>query len=86
MILFYWIPDTTNAGIITSKAQYDKVDGTVKIAKEYREEIFNEMSKEINSHKEKGILNYTIAGDFNQNVTKERIRCFMRENSVQEIH
>ena len=43
MILFYWILDTTNTGIMISKAQYDRVDRTVKIAKEYREEILNEM-------------------------------------------
>ena len=86
IINMYRIPDNTKTGNMTSKAQYDRIEGKSKTAKEYREEILEEITNEIQLQKERGVNNYIIAGDMNQDVTKERIRRFMRENGVEEVH
>ena len=41
---------------------------------------------QVQEQREKGISEYIIAGDMNQDVTKERIRRFMRETGVEEVH
>jgi len=86
IINMYRIPDNTHSGIMTSKAQYDRIEGKIRTAKEYREEILIEVSNEVQEQREKGISEYIIAGDMNQDVTKERIRRFMRETGVEEVH
>ena len=73
IVTLYRIPDNMNRGCLTSKAQYDRAEKQTKSAKYYREEILLEITNEISNCKAKGIKDYIVAGDFNQDVTKERI-------------
>jgi len=86
IINLYRIPDNTKHGMMTSKAQYDRIDKKVKTAKVHREELLTEITDEITLWKSKGTQNFIVAGDFNQDVTKERICKFQRDNGIEEIH
>jgi len=86
IVNLYRIPDNTNKGMMTSKAQYDRAGKQTKSAKFYREAILLEIANEISNSKTKGINDYIVAGDFNQDVTKERIVRFANENELEEIH
>jgi len=51
----YRIPDSTQSGILKSKAQYDRVGGEVKTTREYRTEMLRDLLTEINQIKNESI-------------------------------
>ena len=44
----YRIPESIAPGILKSRAQYDRCDGVVKTSRQYRDEILDEITLEIN--------------------------------------
>ena len=58
----------------------------MQMMKLHREEILVEISNEIFKWKSKGIGEYIITCNFNQNITKERIIKFVREINVFDIY
>ena len=80
------ITDSSSPGVLKSRAQCDRHKGTVGTAKEYREELLQDVAAEIKRVREKGAQAIIIAGDFNQDVMNENIRKFLRENGLCDIH
>ena len=86
IITVYRIPESTQPGILKSRAQYDRVTGEVKTSKQYRDELLKELSDEISLLREERIEGIIIAGDINQDITHIQIQKFMQENGLFEIH
>ena len=86
IIRIYRIPESTQLGILKSKAQYDRINGEVKTSKQYWDKLLNELSQEIASLREEGIEGIIIAENINQDITHIQIQNFMRENGLYEIH
>ena len=86
IITVYRIPESTQPGILKSRAQYDRVNGEVKTSKQYRDELLKELTEEISLLKEEGIEGIIIAGDINQDITHIQIQKFMQENGLFKIH
>jgi len=86
IINLYRIPESTAKGILKSKAQYDRVSGEIKTTKEYRENVLEEISKEIKLLQHEGVNGIILAGDFNQDIGSDRIQRFLCENGLYEVH
>ena len=71
IINVYRIPDSTQSGILKSRAQYDRVGGEVKSSQQYRTELLQELSNEINKLKTNGIKGIVIIGDMNQDISND---------------
>ena len=82
----YHISDNIYSESLTSKVQYNRADKETKIAKAHQEELLVEIANKIKHCKSKGIKDYIIAGNFNQDMTKVRIVRFVKENELEEIH
>ena len=82
----YRIPDSTEDGILKSRAQYDRVKGKVHTSQQYREMLMAELVIEIKRVKEDGVDGVILSGDFNQDISHNTIQRFMRETGMQEIH
>jgi len=80
IINLYRIPDSTQEGILKSRAQYDHIAGVVKTSKEYRNEMIKELNIEIKKLKDEGIEGILITGDMNQDIGHHQIQQFIREN------
>ena len=74
VINMYRIPNSTQEGILKSRAQYDRVGGEVKSAKEYRKEVLQGVTKEIQNLNNEGIKGIIVAGDMNQDIGSEEIQ------------
>ena len=86
IITIYRIPDSSQPGILKSKAQYDRIKGEVRTAKRYRDDMLNELSAEVQKAKDDGVDGVIIGGDFNQNIDHPQIQRFMRENGLSDLH
>ena len=82
----YRILESTQSGMLKSRAKYDRVSGEVKSSREYRTEMLRDLTNEINTLKNKGIQEITIMGDMNQDITSDQIQQFIRENGLYELH
>ena len=74
IINMYRIPDSTQSGILKSRAQYDRVGGEVKLSQQYRTELLQELSNEINELKTNRIEGIVITGDMNQDISNDQIQ------------
>ena len=68
MINAYRIPDSTEEGVLKSRAQYDRVRGKVHTSQQYREMILSELAAKIRRVKEDGVEGIILSGDFNQDI------------------
>ena len=82
----YRIPESTQPGIMKSRAQYDRSTGSVKMSRQYRQDILESISKEIKTSKNENINDFLIAGDFNQDVNSNQMQKFIRENGLEDVH
>ena len=86
IINVYRIPESTKSGVLTSKAQYDRVSGEVKTTREYRTDMLNELTEEIGKLKAAGVTGIILTGDMNQDITSTTMQRFIRENGFYELH
>ena len=82
----YRIPESTEPGILKSQAQYDRCTRKVQISRQYRNELLESLSKELKTSKQEGVLDFLVVGDFNQDIEGEKMKIFMRENGLFDIH
>ena len=82
----YRILESTASGILKSRVQYDRYNGEVKMSRQYRDELLNQLVDEIKIARNKNIKDIIIAGDFNQDIKEDQIKRFMRENGLFEVH
>jgi len=86
IINIYRIPDSTSPGILKSRAQYDRRNGEVRMSRQYRDELLEKLSLEVEKARNEGVKDIIIAGDFNQDIDGDQMRKFMRENGLFEVH
>jgi len=70
----YRISDSTQEGILKSRVQYDHAGGEIKSAKEYRKEVLQGVTKEIQNLKNEGVKGIIVAGDMNQDIGSKEIQ------------
>lgn len=84
MVVSCWrIPNGSKDSLLKYKNQCNKKIEKIKIVKYYREELLNNIKKEIKSSK--NISNMIIAGDFNENVAGKRMKKFLLKNGLYVI-
>jgi len=65
IINMYRITDSTSPGILKSRAQHDRYKEKVNTAKQYREELLEDITQEIKRVREEGVQAILVSGDFN---------------------
>ena len=86
IINVYQITDSLQEGILKTRAQYNRVNREVKTSCQYRDELLDDLLKEILMLKAEGIEGIIIAGNINQDIKHDQIQKFMRENRLYKIH
>jgi hypothetical protein len=86
LINAYRIPDSTEEGIMKSRAQYDRVKGKLHSSQQYREMMLSELVDEIKRVQEDGVDGVLLSGDFNQDIGHQNMQRFLREAGMQEVH
>jgi len=77
IINVYRITESTQEGILKTRAQFDRVNGKVKSSKQYRDEMLADLSTEITKIKEEGVKEILITRDINQDINYRQIQQFM---------
>ena len=60
-------------GILKSKAQYDRVTGITKTARQYQEELLVTIKKVIDDARNERVDDILVVGDLNQDIESPRI-------------
>ena len=80
------MPNSTEEGVLNSRAQCNRVLRKTSAARHHRELIFKERTIEIRRVKDNGVKGVTVAGDFNQDISHKSIQDFMTENRSHEVY
>ena len=74
------MPESTAPGMLKSKAQHDRRMGITRTPRQCRDELLDQVSQEIDSARREGIQDTMLAGDFNQDIERNKMRRFINDN------